>query len=124
VTPLIALHTACAIGAVSLGIAVLMRPKGTAAHKAVGRVWVGLMAATALSSFWILQIRDGAGFSPIHALSAITLAALARGVWAARKGYVRQHRINMLSAYAGAAIAGAFTLLPNRIIGGWLFGGG
>ncbi len=30
----------------------------------------------------------------------------------------------MLSAYAGAAIAGAFTLLPNRIIGGWLFGGG
>jgi uncharacterized membrane protein len=123
-TPLIAFHLTAAIAATILGAAVLLRPKGTPAHKAMGRVWVALMSATAISSFWILEIRDGAGFSPIHILSAVTLASLARAIWAIRHGNVRAHKINMISAFAGTAIAGAFTLLPNRILGGWLFGAG
>ena len=122
-TPIVAFHTTAALGALLLGIAVLRRPKGTPAHKAMGRVWVGLMAATALSSFWILEIRDGAGFSPIHILSAVTLIALARAIWSIRRGNVRAHKINMISAFAGTAIAGAFTLLPGRAIGDFMFGG-
>lgn len=122
-TPLIALHTAAASFAVALGLLVLARPKGTQIHKAMGRVWVALMAATAISSFWIMEIRDGAGFSPIHVLSAVVLIALARAIWAIRRGRVRTHRINMLSAFAGTVVAGAFTLLPDRIIGGYFFGG-
>jgi uncharacterized membrane protein len=122
-TPLIAFHLTAAIAATILGAAVLLRPKGTPTHKAMGRVWVALMVATAISSFWIKGIRDGAGFSPIHVLSAVTLAALTWAIWAIRRGNVRAHKINMISAFAGTAIAGAFTLLPNRIIGGWLFGG-
>lgn len=122
-TPIIALHTTTALGALLLGIVVLLRPKGTPIHKAMGRVWVALMAATALSSFWILEIRDGAGFSPIHVLSIVTLVTLAAAIWSIRRGNVRAHRINMVSAFAGTAIAGAFTLLPGRIIGKFLFGG-
>ncbi|MFM7345828.1 MAG: DUF2306 domain-containing protein [Tagaea sp.] len=122
-TPLIALHTAAASFAVVLGIFVLARPKGTPVHKAMGRVWVAAMATTAISSFWILRIRDGAGFSPIHILSVVTLVTLACAIWSIRRGNLRAHQINMLSAFAGTLIAGAFTLLPGRIIGGFLFGG-
>jgi uncharacterized membrane protein len=121
-TPLIALHTATAVFAVMLGIVVLARPKGTPVHKAMGRAWVAAMAATAISSFWILEIRDGAGFSPIHILSVVTLITLACAIWSIRRGNLRAHQINMLSAFAGTLIAGAFTLLPGRIIGGFFFG--
>lgn len=122
-TPLIALHTLAASFALVLGTLALARPKGTQVHKAMGRVWVAAMAATAISSFWIMEIREGAGFSPIHVLSVITLIALARAVWAIRHGNVRAHKANMIGAFAGTAIAGAFTLLPERIIGGFFFGG-
>jgi uncharacterized membrane protein len=123
VSPIIAFHLTTALGALAVGIAVLARPKGTSVHKAMGRVWVALMAATAISSFWILEIREGAGFSPIHILSVVTLAALARAIHAIRQGNVRAHKINMLSAFAGTAIAGAFTLLPGRVLGSFVFAG-
>jgi uncharacterized membrane protein len=123
VTPIIAFHMTTAASALLLGVVVLRRPKGTPIHKAMGRVWVAAMAATAISSFWILEIRDGAGFSPIHILSVVTLVALARAIWAIRRGNVRAHKINMISAFAGTAIAGAFTLLPGRVLGDFLFGG-
>jgi uncharacterized membrane protein len=123
VTPIIAFHMTAALGALLLGIVVLARPKGTPIHKAMGRVWVALMSATAISSFWILEIRDGAGFSPIHILSVVTLVSLAAAIWSIRRGNVRAHKINMLSAFAGTAIAGAFTLLPGRVLGNFVFGG-
>lgn len=122
-TPIIAFHLTTALASLLLGIAVLLRPKGTPVHKAMGRVWVALMAATALTSFWIMEIREGAGFSPIHVLSVVTLVTLVCAIWSIRRGNVRAHRINMLSAFAGTAIAGAFTLLPGRIIGNFVFGG-
>jgi uncharacterized membrane protein len=123
VTPIIAFHLTAALAATVLGIAVLLRPKGTAIHKAMGRAWVALMVATALSSFGITQIRHGAGFSLIHVLSVVTLTTLACAIWSIRRGNVRAHQINMLSAFAGTAIAGAFTLMPGRIIGDFVFGG-
>lgn len=121
-SPLVAFHLTAASAATVLGAAVLLRPKGTAVHKAMGRVWVALMAATAISSFWITEIRHGAGFSPIHALSVLTLVALVRAIWAIRRGDVRTHKRSMLIVYASTAIAGAFTLLPSRIVGGFFFG--
>jgi len=123
VPPIIAFHTVAALTALVLGIAVLLRPKGTATHKLTGRIWVAAMAITAVTSFWIQELRHGDGFSPIHILSIITLAALARAIYAIRHGNVKAHQRAMISAFAGVLIAGAFTLLPNRIIGGWIFGG-
>lgn len=122
-TPIIAFHLATALLALLLGLIVLLRPKGTPAHKAMGRVWGAAMAATAISSFGIMGIRDGAGFSPIHILSVVVLVTLTSAVWSIRRGNVRAHAINMISAFAGTAIAGAFTLLPGRVLGDFFFGG-
>ena len=34
--------------------------KGTPGHRLLGRAWVALMVAVALSSFWIFEIQRGA----------------------------------------------------------------
>ncbi len=122
-SPIIALHTVVALTALILGVAILLRPKGTAVHKLAGRIWVAAMAITAITSFWIQELRDGAGFSWIHILSIVTLVGLARAIYAIRHGNVKAHQRAMISVFAGVMIAGAFTLLPGRIIGGWIFGG-
>lgn len=81
----------------------------------------------AASSFWIVEINDGA-FSPIHILSAYTLFALFAGLLAIRlKGRlpnaVRWHKGFFQSFYgSGLAIAGGFTLLPHRLLGRLTFG--
>ena len=75
-TPLIITHAAFAGAAVFVGVAVLGRRKGTPSHKLLGRVWVACMAAVALSSFWIFEIRRGAGPSWIHVLSIWTLISM------------------------------------------------
>ncbi len=121
--PIIAFHTVVALTALGLGIFILLRPKGTAAHKLTGRIWVAAMAITAVTSFWIQELRHGAGFSWIHILSIVTLIGLARAIYAIRHGNVKSHQRVMISVFAGVMIAGAFTLLPNRILGGWIFGG-
>ncbi len=113
-TPLIAAHAVAAGSAVLMGAGVLLRRKGDARHRLMGRVWVGLMLLTALSSFGIY--RDH--FSWIHGLSVFTLAMLALGVKAAREGRVRTHRNIMAGTYAwGLIVTGLFTLLPNRLLG-------
>src|SRR5258708_1851477 len=71
-----AFHALFALTAVGIGVMVLARRKGTPSHKLWGRVWVTLMAAVALSSFWIFDIRHGAGPSLIHLLSLLTLVSL------------------------------------------------
>jgi len=118
----IAVHIAAALLAVCLGAAVLASPKGTARHKAMGRVWVVLMVVVAVGSFWIRELNDGAP-SAIHSLSAVTLASLALAIWAVRRGRVRTHKRAMIGAFAGLVAAGLFALAPGREIGGFLFGG-
>lgn len=113
-TPIIIAHVATAGGALIVGAATLVMRKGTPAHKLSGRIWVALMAATALVSF---GIRSNGTFSWIHLLSVWTLAALAASIYAIIRGNVKAHRKGMMSAYAGLAIAGVFTLLPGRRLG-------
>ena len=113
-TPIIIVHVATATGALAFGAATLAMRKGTPVHKLFGRTWVALMAATALVSF---GIRSNGSFSWIHLLSVGTLAALAASIYAIVRGNVKAHRRGMISAYAGLAIAGVFTLLPGRRLG-------
>ena len=56
-------------------------------------------------------------------MSAWTLLSLVMGVRMIRAGRVRAHRGWMLNTYAGLAIAGAFTLLPSRLLGQFFFAG-
>ena len=113
-TPVIIAHIATAAGALVFGAVTLGMRKGTPAHKFAGRIWVALMAATALVSF---GIRSNGSFSWIHLLSIWTLIALAASIYAILRGNVRAHRKGMTSAYAGLVIAGVFTLLPGRRLG-------
>ena len=105
-------------------MAQLARVKGTRSHRALGYTWVGLMLLVALSSLLIHELRQWGSFSLIHLLSVFTLAMLPVGIYFARQHNVVGHRKTMLGLFFGAlVIAGAFTLLPSRILGRMMFGG-
>src|SRR3954470_21724791 len=108
---LLALHAALALFCLLLGAAVLLRRKGTASHKRLGRFWVAAMVGVALSSFWIFEIRRGAGPSWIHVLSVWTLASLAAAVWFIRRGNVRAHKGFMVGTFLGLVGAGLGALV-------------
>lgn len=112
---MMALHLSAAILALALGTAVLMRRKGTPAHKLLGRVWVGLMGIVAVSSFWLLDINNGT-FSVIHLLSLWTLVSLAAAIWSIRRGKVRAHQAFMVGTFLGLAGAGLGALAPGRAL--------
>ena len=119
-TPFILTHTLAALAALGLGAFIFMRRKGDVVHRFAGRTWAGLLLATALSSFWI---RSSGGFSWIHGLSIFTVAALGYGVWLAASGRIARHRRVMRGLYVGALlITGLFTLMPQRLLGGALWG--
>jgi uncharacterized membrane protein len=121
--PAIPLHAFAAMAAFVLGVVQLAAPKGTLPHRALGWIWVGLMAVVAASSFWIHQIRLLGPWSPIHLLSIFTLAMLPLGVWMAHPHRVADHRRIMIFTFSGAlVIAGLFTLLPGRIMYAVVFG--
>ncbi|MDE4131932.1 DUF2306 domain-containing protein [Phaeobacter sp. QD34_3] len=118
----IPLHAFGAMGAFVLGVAQFVLAKGTLLHRAVGRLWVGLMVAVALSSFFIWELRMIGAFSPIHLLSLFTLFWLWRAVAAARRGDIAAHRRLMKILFVCALLgAGAFTFLPGRIMHDVLF---
>lgn len=120
----IPLHAAAAIAAVVLGAVQLAAPKGTRAHRGLGRIWVGLMVVVALSSFWIHGFRLWGPFSPIHLLSLLTLGLIAHAIRAARRGDIREHANTLRWTYALAlVVTGAFTLLPGRAMHQVIFGG-
>ncbi|MFZ1813854.1 MAG: DUF2306 domain-containing protein [Rhizobiaceae bacterium] len=112
----IQLHMLAAIGAFVLGAFVLWRRKGNASHRFNGRIWVGLMMVTALSGFFIHELRVWGQWSPIHIISALVPMALIWAILAARKGDITSHRRIMQSSYVGGmVVAGGFTFLPGRL---------
>ncbi|SDR61794.1 Uncharacterized membrane protein [Rhizobiales bacterium GAS113] len=121
--PVIQIHAFAAIGAFTLGIVQLAAPKGTIPHRAVGWTWVLLMLTVAIASFFIHQARVWGPWSPIHLLSIFTLVVLPLAVLAAHRHRVPAHRNAMIFIFIGAlVIAGAFTLLPGRIMHAVAFG--
>jgi len=81
--PAIPVHAFAAMAAFALGLVQFALPKGRLPHRTVGWIWVALMAAVAISSLWIHQIRLLGPFSPIHLLSIFTLVMLPLAVWRA-----------------------------------------
>lgn len=121
---MIQVHTLCAVIAVGVVIAIFSIRRGSKAHKVLGWTWVIAMAVTAISSFWIHEIRLIGAFSPIHLLSLITLVSLVMNIRAARTRNIRAHQRGMKSLVSGALIvAGAFTFLPGRIMHQVFLGG-
>lgn len=122
--PLIFFHLVTALAALLLGSVILLRRKGTGSHRALGWLWVALMASTALASVFIRDYRmpNVAGFSPIHAFTVLVLLGLPRGIGYIRRGNLAGHRRQMKSMFIGGCVlAGVFTLLPGRFLGNLLW---
>ena len=122
--PAIQIHAFAAMAAFLIGAFVLWRRKGTPLHKALGRIWVGLMLVVGTSALFINEIRLIGPFSPIHIFVIVTYVGLGKGVWAIIVDHdVVAHRAAMQSTYLGALLlAGAFTFLPGRRMHAVLFG--
>lgn len=115
----IQVHLGAALLALSAGLSVAAIRKGTSRHRLIGYIFVAGMGITALSSIWIA--RNGQ-FSWIHLLTALTLVMLPYGILMRRLGRIAAHRQAMTGLLPGLAIAGAFTLLPGRILHAVVFG--
>lgn len=121
----IQIHVTSAVFALLLGATLLIGRKGTGPHRLLGRIWIVMMVITALSSFFIQSLSLYFGFSPIHILSVFTLIGSWQAVAAARAGRIAEHRRHVGNLYSFALLtAGAFTLLPGRLMHKLLFGEG
>lgn len=120
------LHLATVVPALLLGPVVLWRRKGDATHRMLGRIWVVLMLVTAISSAFIRTPGAGiagTGFSFLHIFTVWTLINVPLAVLAARRGQIDRHRGMMSGLYIGLLIAGAFTMIPGRLLSSLVFGG-
>ena len=111
------LHVLTVVPAAVIGLFILFLPKGTTIHKFAGRIWIALMVATSVFSFFIHELNLFFGFSPIHIFSIMTPLSCYWAVRAIRRGDVRQHKAALLSVYIGGiGIAGGFAFAPGRIM--------
>ena len=118
-------HALSATAEIRLGAAQLIMRKGGSVHRVMGRLWFGLMALVATSSFFIHEINLWGRFSPIHLLSLWTLISIGLTVYYARAGNIKRHRQSATAFYWLALIlTGSFTLLPGRIMNDVLLAGG
>jgi len=122
-SPTIQIHAFAAMAAFVLGIVQFTAPKGTIPHRAVGRLWVAIMAVVSVTAFFIHEIRLWGPFSPIHLLAIYTLIALPLAVRHARRHAVQHHSRAMIGIFTGGLIiAGLFTFLPGRLMNAVAFG--
>jgi uncharacterized membrane protein len=120
----IQIHTALALASLVLTAAIFALRKGSPLHRMMGWTWVLMMAAVALTSFWINELRLVGPFSPIHLLSVVTLVTLISSVTAARHHDIKKHKRQMRTLVFGALIiAGGFTFLPGRLMYAVVLGG-
>jgi uncharacterized membrane protein len=113
----IQIHAISAMSAFALGLVQFAAPKGTLPHRAIGWIWVALMTTVCVTAFFIHTLKVWGIWSPIHLLAVFTLAMLPLAVWRAHRHKVAGHKRVMILIFLGAlVIAGAFTLLPGRIM--------
>jgi uncharacterized membrane protein len=91
----IQIHVYAALVAIVLGTVQFIAPKGTMPHRAIGWVWIVLLAIIGISSFWIEGARHFGPFSLFHLLSVYTLWSLWMGARAAMRGDVESHKSYM-----------------------------
>lgn len=120
------LHLSTVLPAFVIGTYIMLNRKGTARHKAIGKIYLPLMIATAITTLFIpaeLGPRFLGRFGAIHALSVLTLFCAPAAFIYARRGNITAHRNCMIGLYIGALlIAGSFALFtPGRRLHDWLF---
>lgn len=128
ITPLIAIHMSAALAATAIGpVALWSRRQGAShprLHRAAGYAFVTLMVCAALSACFIRShdLPNWGGYTPIHLLIPVALLSMGRSLWQLYRGNIAAHRKIMRGVYIGACIvAGLFTLMPGRYLGGLLW---
>lgn len=119
--PNVWLHLALVILPLAITPVQLLRRRGDPLHRTLGWIWAISLFSTALVSFTVRDLNDG-GLSFIHIFSAVTILTVPALVFAARHHRIARHRNAVRWLVIGALLtAGYFTLLPSRILGGWLW---
>lgn len=114
--PAVRIHLTAAVTALAIGVALMMRVKGTGLHKVLGWTWVIAMGVTAVSSLFIRQLNHG-HFSFIHLLSGWAIVGLPGAIYAIKRGNVRGHRRAMTAMFVGGLlVAGLFAMIPGRLL--------
>lgn len=114
------LHLGLSLLALAAILVILLRPKGTPAHRSLGRIAAAALVLSALSSFGI-QARGH--LSALHVLSVVVLLNVPFGVWAIRTGRLTAHKGAMLGSAGGLVVAGLFAIFaPGRVLYIALFG--
>jgi uncharacterized membrane protein len=115
-------HLLTIIVALALTPPLLLQKRGTGRHRLLGWGWTLAMLGTAVISLFVHE-SGGGRWSPIHALSVLTLVGVPLTVLAARRHRVEAHRFGIRFAVTGALlIAGFFTFPFGRMLGRWLLG--
>ncbi len=120
-------HVATVVPAFVIGTyQIFFSRKGAPFHRALGYLYLALMAVTSIAALFIHAILPKgpfAGFSPIHLFVPLTLLGVVgalRGAWTHN---VAAHRGAMLGVYIGGIlIAGTLAFLPGRIMHAVVFG--
>ena len=128
-SPVIAVHLCAALVATAIGPVALWARRGAVKrpqlHRAAGYAWVTLMVATAVSALFITGAAGPrwGGFSLIHLFIPVTLGMLVTSFVHLARRNLLGHQKTMQKLYLGSClVAGAFTLLPSRLLGQWLWG--
>ncbi len=124
-------HAFGAMAGIVLGAIQIVAPKGTLPHKALGMVWILVMATVGVSSAFIVEPTNPgdpflARFTPIHLFTLLTAVALIHGGLMLLRGgpAMRFHSRPFIGLYIGGLIiAGGLAFLPGRIMHKVAFGG-
>ncbi|PUE34215.1 DUF2306 domain-containing protein [Limnohabitans sp. Hippo3] len=127
-TPTIAVHMTLALTATAVGPLALWARMGRIVrprlHRAFGYAWVTCMLGAALTGLFIrdFNLPNIWGYTPIYLLIPLTLFSLYRAFRFLAEGQIAGHRKTMQWLYVWAClVTGAFTLLPGRYLGQWLW---
>lgn len=123
---LVYVHLATIVPAFLIGTFLLLNRKGTPYHRLLGKAYMLLMLFTAVVSLFMSAevgptFLEHFGF--IHLLCLLVLFYVPAAYFAVRRGDIKSHRRYMLGLYfGGVLVAGGFTLMPGRLLNGWIFG--
>lgn len=116
--PVGTVHLFLGLLAVTLGLAVVVVRKGTAAHRRAGLFYAVVMVLLNATALMIYDLFGG--FGPFHALALVSLATVTAGVvpvWLRRpRAWLELHARFMSWSYAGL-IAAFFSEIGTRVPG-------
>ena len=120
------MHLYTVVPAFLLGTMSLVMRKGTAFHKAIGRIYMILMLFTAMVTLFMSAEVGPTIFNHfgwIHLFSFLTIYTVPTAYIAIKKGNIKSHKRKMILLYFGAIIiAGGFTFFPGRYLHSVFFG--